>query len=201
MLRYATSEDTTMPSDHKLRLHIEYDLLYVADLRTLVRMFESAYNILQKSEQPTGRMRRADRLTVQTVRTGNSLTLILLGGIALTKLGILIGARQLFWKSEKTKWEAKGAKLDYEEKVRQVEEARIGEVLEALIRDGGPEGKAVKELEKILAMVEKSKEIKSLEVEIDGEDTDPHDPRPLIKPVGPKNQLGPLIIPTGRKFR
>ena len=190
-----------MPGDHRLRLHVEYRTLYVADLRKIVKTFESAYNILQRAKEPTGRMRRADRLTVQTARTGNSLTLLVLGGIGLAKLAILFGARELFWKSEKTKWEAKGAKLDYEEKVRQVEEERIGQVLEALDREGGPEEKAVKLIEKVLAMVDKSKEITSIEVEIDGQDTDPHNPGPLIKPAGPTRQLGPLIIRSGRKFR
>ena len=57
-----------MPGDHKLRLHIEYDVLYVADLRKIVRSFENAYNILQRGEEPKGRMRRADRLTGPTDR-------------------------------------------------------------------------------------------------------------------------------------
>src|SRR5437660_33554 len=108
-----------MHDNHKLRLHIEYDVLYVADLRKIVGTFESAYNILQKADEPRRRMRRADRLAIQTVRTGNSLTLMVLGGIGLAKLGILIATRELLWKSEKTKWEAKSAKLDYEEKIRQ----------------------------------------------------------------------------------
>jgi hypothetical protein len=33
------------------------------------------------------------------------------------------GGRESFHKSEKTKWEAKSAKLDYQEKIRQVEAA------------------------------------------------------------------------------
>ena len=36
-----------MPDNHEARLHIEYDVLYVADLRTMLRLFEVAYNILQ----------------------------------------------------------------------------------------------------------------------------------------------------------
>jgi hypothetical protein len=190
-----------MPGDHKLRLHIEYDVLYVADLRKIVRTFENAYNILQRGEEPKGRMRRADRLTVQAARTGNSLTLLVLGGIGLAKLAILFGTRELFWKSEKTKWEAKGAKLDYEEKVRQVKEEQIAQVLEALGREDGPEARAVKLIERVLTMVDKSKEITSIEVEIDGQDTDPHKPSPIIKPAGPRKQLGPLTIRTGRRFR
>lgn len=196
-----------MPDIHKLRLRIEYDVLYVADLRKIVGTFESAYNVLQKAEEPSGRMRRRDRLSVQTVRTENPLIWIALGGIGLAKLGLLIATRAGLWKSEKIKWEAKSAKwaaksaeLDYEEKVRRVKEEKIAQVEARLDREGGPEAKAVKLVEKVIVMVGKSKEITSIEVEIDGQDTDPHNPSPLIKPV-PKNQLGPLIIRSGRKFR
>jgi hypothetical protein len=177
-----------MPDSHKLRLHIEYDVLYVADLRTIVRTFENAYNILQKTEQQRRRVRRADRLTVQTVRTGNSLTLTALGGIGLAKLGILIATRELLWKSEKTKWEAKNAKLDYEERIRQVEAAKIEQIEAALDRENASEVKAAKLLEKLTKFVAKSKVITSLDVEIDGQDDEPRAPRTLL-------------TPTGRKFR
>ena len=123
-----------MPDSHKLRIHIEYDVLYVADFRNIVRTFENTYNILQRAEGTRKRIRRADRLTVQTVRTGNSLTLVVLGGIGLATLGKLIASRELFWKSEKTKWEAKSARLDYEERKRQVEAAKIKQMEEALDR-------------------------------------------------------------------
>jgi len=175
-----------MHDNHKLRLHIEYDVLYVADLRKIVGTFESAYNILQKADEPRRRMRRADRLAIQTVRTGNSLTLMVLGGIGLAKLGILIATRELLWKSEKTKWEAKSAKLDYEEKIRQVEAAKIREVQAALDRENASEAKAAKLLEKLIKFVDKSKEISSIVVEIDGQDTEPD---------------APLITRVGRKFR
>lgn len=190
-----------MPGEHNLRLHIEYEVLYVSDLRTIVRTFERAYNILQKAEEPTGRMRRTDRLTVQTVRTGNSITLILLGKIALTQLGVLIAARELLWRSEKTKWEAKSARVDYEEKVRKVEEARIAEVEARLDREGAPEAKAARLIERLGKIVVKSKEIRSIEVEIDGKDSDPNNPGPVVGPARPTKQLGPLTIRTGRKFR
>jgi len=49
---------------------------YAADLRKIVSTFENAYNILQRDYEPGRRTRRADRLTVQTARTGNSLTLM-----------------------------------------------------------------------------------------------------------------------------
>jgi hypothetical protein len=139
-------------------------------------------------------VRRADRLTVQTVRTGNSLTLTVLGGIGLAKLGMLIGARELLWKSEKTKWEAKSAKLDYEEKMRQAEAAKMREVEVALDRQSAAEAKAEQLVEQLIKFVEKKKEITSFEVEIDGQDTEP--PEPPQPPQPPK-----LFLPTGRKFR
>jgi hypothetical protein len=180
-----------MPDNHKLRLHIEYRALYVADLRIIVRAFESAYNILQRADQPNGRMRRADQLTVQTVRTGNSLTLVLLGGAGIATLGRLFATREGFWKSEKIKWEAKSAKwvaksaeLDYGEKVRLVQEAKIAQVEAKLDRKRDPEGESAKLMGKLSKFVDKSREIRSIDVEIDGEDTDPKQPRALILPEG-----------------
>lgn len=174
-----------MPDNHKLRLHIEYGVLYAADLRTIVKAFERAYNILQKSDEPGRRMRRADRLTVQTVRTGNSLTLIALGGMGLVGIGKLIALRKGYWESEKAKWDAKTAKLDYENKERQ---EKIEQVESSLDRMTTGEKKAAEVIEKLVKFVDKSKDIKSIEVEIDGLDADPHQP-------------GALIIHTGRKFR
>jgi hypothetical protein len=184
-----------MPDNHKLRLHIEYGALYVADLRSIVKIFEGAYNTLQRAEQPNGRMRRADRLTVQTVRTGSSLTLTLLGGAGIAALGRLFATREGFWKSEKIKWEAKSAKwaaksaeLDYVEKFRLVQEATIAAAEAKLDRKRDPEAESAKLMEKLTKFVDNSKEIRFIHVEIDGEDTDPNQPRALI-------------IPEGRKFR
>jgi hypothetical protein len=61
-------------------------VLYAADLRKIIGTFESAYNILQRAEGPRRRMRRSDRLTVRTVRTGNNIELTVLGGMALVAL-------------------------------------------------------------------------------------------------------------------
>ncbi len=174
-----------MPDDHKLRLHIEYRVLYAADLRTIVKTFERAYNILQRDEEPRRRMRRTDRLTVQTARTGNSLTLIAIGGIGLVAFERLIALRKHFWESEKAKWDAKTAKRDYEDKEK---EEKIEQVELALDRETAHEQKAVEIVEKLIKFIDKSKDIISIEVEIDEPDADPHKP-------------GALIIHTGRKFR
>jgi len=104
---------------------------------------------------------------------------ILLGGLGLAALERLIATRESFWKSEKTKWEAKSAKVDYEEKVRQVEAA--------LDREHAAE-EAIERLAKLIKFANKSREIRSITVEIDGRDDEPDNP-------------GTLKIPTGRKFR
>jgi hypothetical protein len=174
-----------MPGDHKLRLHIEYRVLYAADLRTILRTFERAYNTIQKSEHPRRRMRRADRLTVQTVRTGNSLTLIALGGMGLVAVGKLIALRKNFWESEKAKWDAKTAKSDYEDKERQ---QKIQQVELALDRGITDEQKAAETIEKLIRFIDRSKDIISIEVEIDGRDAVSDKP-------------GALIIHTGRNLR
>src|ERR1017187_8987205 len=113
-----------MPDNHTLRIHIEYKLLYLAELRAILRDFERAYNLLEDVEKgPWSRISHSDRLTVKTLETGNSLTLIFLGGVMLLKLGrmtkVLADARLTFHKSEEAKWKAKSARLDYEEKESQ----------------------------------------------------------------------------------
>lgn len=167
-----------MPDNHKLRLHIEYSVLYLADLRTIVRTIESAYDILQKAEEPRRRMRRADRLTIQTVRTGNSLTLMALGGVGLVALERLFAARESFWKSEKTKWEAKNAKLDHGEKIRQAEAAKIAEVGAVL---DGENVKAAQLVARLIKFVDKSKEITLLQIEIDGQEPEPNRPDDFLE--------------------
>lgn len=174
-----------MPDNHKLRLHIEYRVLYAADLRTILKTFERAYNILQKAEEPGRRMRSNDRLTVQTVRTGDSLTLIALGGMGLVAAERLIALRKNYWESEKAKWDAKIAERDYEGKERQEKIEQVDLTLDGVTAD---EQKAAEIIEKLIKFIDKSKDITSIDVEIDGPDADPHKP-------------GALIIHTGRKFR
>src|SRR5262245_52735582 len=114
-----------MPNDHRLRIYVVYELLFLADLRGVVTDFERAYNILQAAETKRSRISRIDRLTVSTIETGNSVSLILLGGAALLSLAEVIRrlaqARETVWKSEETKWKAKTAKLEYEERSKQKE--------------------------------------------------------------------------------
>jgi hypothetical protein len=58
-------------------------VLDAADLRKIIGTFESAYSIPHRAEEPGRRMRRSDRLTVRTVRTGNNIELTVLDGMAL----------------------------------------------------------------------------------------------------------------------
>jgi uncharacterized protein YlxP (DUF503 family) len=123
---------------------------------------------------------------VQTVTTGNSLTLIALGGMGLVAVGRLIALRKNFWESEKAKWDAKIARRDYEDNERQ---EKIEQVEVALNRETTDEQKVAEIIEKLITFIDKSKDITSIEVEIDGRpDADPHKP-------------GALTIHTGRKFR
>ena len=162
-----------MPNNHTLRIHVEYDVLYAADLRKIVGTIESAYNILQKAEQQDKRMRRADRLTVQTIRTGDSVTLMALGGLGLVAFERLFAARKSFWESEKTKWEAKNARRDYEERIELADATKFTEMETALDRENV---KAARLVLKLVKFVDKSKEITSLQIEIDGKGPEPNKP-------------------------
>jgi hypothetical protein len=162
-----------MPDTHTLRIHVEYSVLFTADLRKIVGTIESAYNILQKAEQQDKRMHRADRLTVQTIKTGNSVTLIALGGLGLMAFERLFAARKSFWESEKTKWEAKNARRDYEERIERADATKLTETETVL---DGENLKAARLVLKLVKFVDKSKEITSLQIEIDGKDPEPNKP-------------------------
>lgn len=155
-----------MPNNHTLRIHLEYDFLYVAELRALLTDFERAYNLLQHAENGhRQRVSLSDRLTVKTIETGKSVTLILLGGAALLYLadGVkkIANARESVWKSEETKWKAKTAKLDFQERQRAIEKAEKKE-LPAHFR-------AIEIIEDRISIIERSKHIRSVQVEIDEE--------------------------------
>jgi hypothetical protein len=163
-----------MPDNHELRIHIEYELLYLAELRAILRDFERAYNLLEDVDRgPWSRISHSDRLIVRTLETGNSLTLTFLGGVMLLKLGQitkeLADARLTFHKSEEAKWKAKSARLDYEEKESQ---SRIGgrkapEMLERHQErdDAAP---AINIIEHRLEIIERNDRITALEIGIDG---------------------------------
>lgn len=153
-----------MPSNHRVRVHIEYEFLYLAELRALLRDLEGAYNLLERSIEPeTSRIRRADRLIVSAVETGNSLTLIFMGGAGLVALANILkklaDARESAWKSEKTKWEAKAARLDFEERERAVEQKKlVGKE---------PIVEASEMIERRLEIVERTTHITALSIDID----------------------------------
>ena len=111
--------------------------------------------------------------------------MIALGGMGLVAVERLIALRKNFWESEKAKWDAKTVKRDYEDKERQ---EKIDQVELALDRVTADEQKAAEIIEKLIKFIDKSKDITSIEVEIDGSDADPRKP-------------SALIIHTGRKVR
>lgn len=78
---------------------------------------------LRRPEQGTSRVRLGQRLQVSVASTENSFEIILFGGIS----GVLAfaeivrrlsRARNEFWQSEKSKWEARTVKKDFEERER-----------------------------------------------------------------------------------
>lgn len=163
-----------MPDRHNLRIHIEYELLYLAELRAVLRDFERAYNLLEHVEMgPWSRISRSDRLIVDTLQTGNSLTLTALGGAALVVLTRItkqvVDARLTFHKSEEAKWAAKTARLEYEERARRI--AEQGEAPEAFqVRERPKEAvEAFNIVEKRLEILEKNERITVLEIGVDGE--------------------------------
>jgi hypothetical protein len=155
-----------MPNNHTLRIHLEYDFLYVAELRALLTDFERAYNLLEREEDGhTRRVSPGDRLTVKTIETGKSVTLILLGGAALLYLtdGVkkIADARESVWKSEETKWKAKTAKLDFQERQRAMERAQKKEL--------PAPARAMRIIEDRIDIIGRSKNIRTVQVQIDGE--------------------------------
>ncbi len=158
-----------MPHDHKLRIRLEYDALFVADLRALLTDFERAYNLLEAEESGRRRIPRGDRLTVSTIETGNSVTLTILGGVGLVMLGTKViqriaEARDAVWKSEDTKWKAKTSKLEYEERARIVERQRREEM--------PPVAQALEIVEGRIEKIEATQHIRVLQIEIDGKATE-----------------------------
>src|SRR5260370_11658022 len=105
-----------MPRNHTLRIHFEYDVLYVADIRAILTDFERAYNLLEHAQE--GRLSWANRLAVKTIETGRSVEIVILGAAGLVTLARVIkgiaDTRESAWKSEETKWKAKTAKLEFQ---------------------------------------------------------------------------------------
>jgi hypothetical protein len=100
---------------------LQYESLYVAELRALTADVERAYNEFRnyELERPKPRrIRRDDRLTVEAVRTGRSLTLTFLGSAGAVlmfakALKVLAETRKTFWESEESYFDAQIAKRDY----------------------------------------------------------------------------------------
>ena len=158
-----------MPRNHTLRIHFEYDVLFVADLRAFLTDFERAYNLLEAEESGRRRIPRDDRLTVSTIETGNSVTLTVLGGVGLVVLGTRVikkiaEARDAAWKSEDTKWKAKTSKLEYQERAKTIERLRREEM--------PPVAQALEIVEGRVEKIETTKHIRALQIEVDGKATE-----------------------------
>jgi|SRR5580704_1843404 hypothetical protein len=153
-----------MPPDHALRIHLEYELLFAADLRSLLTDIERAFNVLEAEGSGRRQVRRDDRLAVSSIQTGSSVTLILLGGAGLVALADVIRklaeARDMAWKSEESKWKAKTAKLDYQEREAAADRGRREPV--------SPAVQALEIVEGRVKKIESTGRITALQIEIDG---------------------------------
>jgi hypothetical protein len=157
-----------MPHNHTLRIHIEYELLYVAEMRALLNDFERAYNLLERPRARVGqRISRTDRLIVKTVETGNSLTFTFLGGFGLLALAkgvkTIAEAREAVWKSEDAKWKAKSAKLDFQE--------REASLVKKSRQEEEPEIVASEIIQNRIEIIERTQHITSLEMTVDNATT------------------------------
>ena len=154
-----------MPHDHTLRIYLQFDLLFVADLRGLLADLEKAFNILEAAELGRRRVRRDDRLIVSVLRTGQSLTMLLAGGAGLVALANIVKklaeARETAWKSEESKWKAKTAKLDHQKRKSEAESQRS--------RDLSAEEIAKEVLGSRIEKIEAATHVTSIEIDVDGE--------------------------------
>jgi hypothetical protein len=153
-----------MPHDHTLRIYLQFDSLFLTDLRGLLGDLEKAFNTLEAARLNRRGMRRSDRLTVSVFQTGQSLTVLVAGGAGLVALANIAKkvaeAREALWKSEESKWKAKAAKLDYQQKEMEAQGRRT--------RDASPEENAREILESRMEKIETATHITSIEIEVDG---------------------------------
>jgi hypothetical protein len=149
-------------NDHRLRIYLSYQSLFVSDLRFTLNRLERAYNLLQASELNRKRVPRSQRLIIQEVATGRSIEAVILGGTGLLALWRIaervFNARKTAWESEKAKWDAKLAHLEYTERMESVE-ARNRQLL--------PEEQAEELLAGLLDTLAQRGEVKAIALEVD----------------------------------
>ena len=152
-----------MPHDHRLRIYLQYKSLFLSDLRFALTQLERAYNLLQARELNRRRVPLSERLIVEGVETGQSIELILAGGTGLWLLWRVaekvFGTRKVAWESEKAKWDAKLAQLEYERRTEEIRETER--------RSLPPETQAEELVAGLVDTLALRGEIKSIQMEID----------------------------------
>jgi hypothetical protein len=156
-----------MPRNHTLRIHFEYDVLYVGDIRAVLTDFERAYNLLEHTQEAT--LPHGNRLAVKTLATGHSVEIVILGVAGLVTLARVIkgiaDTRESVWKSEEMKWKAKTAKLEFQESQKS-----IGRVSRKEERP--PADRALEIIKNRVRILRGTKHIHTFQIEIDGETTE-----------------------------
>ncbi len=119
-----------MAEVEKLRIHISYDVLLVAELRSLLADIERAYNRMYSFLRETHRVRIRERMRIASIHTGNSVDIVLSGsqeiilGLALL-IHLINKERHQFWETQKVKWDAKLAETKFRKQADGEEERRI----------------------------------------------------------------------------
>jgi hypothetical protein len=157
----------------RLRVYIRYDLLLVAELRSMLEGIERAYNQMDSFLSGARRVRTENRLRVTSFDTGKSLEAILTGNaptiIALAYLiHLLSKERLLYWQTEKAKWDAKSAEEKFHREENQEKERLIQD---ALHKEDRNLIKPLNSLQKVSKQIARSSRIVSVEIQFAHEES------------------------------
>jgi hypothetical protein len=124
----------------RIRVYIRYETLLAADLLSVLKGIERAYNWTDSFLRKRGRVHPGDRLQLTSIGgAGENLTITLTGySSTITTLGYLIHLtlkeRALDWQGQKTQWEAKSAEAKFHQRDNQEAQRRI----ETALREENP---------------------------------------------------------------
>jgi hypothetical protein len=168
----------------RIRIYIRYDVLTVAELRSILNGVERTYNEMDSFFSGRGPVLNYSRLRVESVNTGNSLEANLIGNaptiIALAYLIHLISKeRLLYWQTEKAKWGAKLAEKRFRQDEDQENQRQIDE---ALRKENRNLMTVMENIQRVNKLITRSSGIVSGEVQfvVDEEPTQPKVPKRRI---------------------
>lgn len=157
-----------------LRIYLQYEKLYAAEYRGLLRDLERAYNKIDAFLYNRERVPASRKLLISQISTGKSIE-TLLSGVSTTLVGLgavlyiveragtavekVATVREAVWHSEETKWHAKTARLEYEDKV-------LSRLQEGLTKEDERLLYAQEALNRRLLRIRRRKEIKDISIEI-----------------------------------